>query len=87
MFSQFKHTLIYFWINLANYRLNIRCENCIFFTHKIHFTPKVELEVIARQTVEASRLVISASISNIGRNSGVLFLKITQIFNQEKVNV
>ena len=40
------------------------------------FRPYFELEAIARQSVEASRLVICAYFGNIGRNSGYFLFRI-----------
>ena len=40
------------------------------------FRPNIELEAIARQSVEASRKVICAYFGNIGRNSGYFLLTI-----------
>ena len=40
------------------------------------FRPNIELEAIARQSIEALREVDCAYFSNIGRNSGYFFLPI-----------
>ena len=48
----------------------------VFLVKIAIFRPYIELEAIARQTIEASREVIYAYFGNIGRNSGYFLLPI-----------
>ena len=47
-----------------------------FLDKNASFRPHIELEAIARQSVEASREVICAYFGNIGRNNGYFLLPI-----------
>ena len=47
-----------------------------FLSKNAIFRPNIELEAIARQSVEASREVICAYFGNIDRNSGYFLLRI-----------
>ena len=47
-----------------------------FLDKIVIFRPNIELEAIARQSVEASRKVDCAYFGNIGRNSGYFLLPI-----------
>ena len=61
---------------LAIASCSVSCLKMAFLVKIAIFRPNIELEAIARQSVEASCEVVCAYFGNIGRNSGYFFLPI-----------